>query len=90
VYTGFRPAFIIAKDIDGADNWRMYDNKRIGFNASNYVLYPNLQNAEGSVTDHYDFLSNGFKLRSNNNNTSNRNYIYMAFAEQPFKYSNAR
>ena len=39
-----------------------------------------------------DYLSNGFKIRNTNTNwnASGGTYIYMAFAEQPFKYSNAR
>jgi len=38
-----------------------------------------------------DFLSNGMKMRVDDswiNNT--RSYLYMAFAETPFKYANAR
>ena len=37
-----------------------------------------------------DFLSNGFKLRVNDDefNGSGRTYIYMAFAESPFVNSN--
>jgi len=39
-----------------------------------------------------DVLSNGFKIRTTaaSHNTSGQTYIYMAFAENPFKYSNAR
>jgi len=39
-----------------------------------------------------DYLSNGFKLRDAGTygNASNGTYIYMAFAEYPFKYSNAK
>ena len=39
-----------------------------------------------------DYTSNGFKIR-NTNNAANGNtygYIYLAFAESPFKTSNAR
>jgi len=39
-----------------------------------------------------DFVSNGFKVRSTNDGV-NRNgdtIIYMAFAETPLKFSNAR
>ena len=38
------------------------------------------------------FLSNGFKLRSSafRINGSGDNHIYMAFAEAPFKYANAK
>jgi hypothetical protein len=39
-----------------------------------------------STGAHIDFLSNGFKCRSQSNavNESGQNYIYMAFAEHPF------
>jgi len=39
-----------------------------------------------------DFLSNGFKVRNANAyiNTSGATYIYLAFAEAPFKFANAR
>ena len=39
-----------------------------------------------------DLLSNGFKARNTDGsvNSSGGTYIYMAFAETPFKYSNAR
>ena len=85
VYTGFKPAFVIFKVTNDNDNWHMHDNKRTtnGGNPLNKVLYPNLNNLEGSVD--IDFLSNGFKPRSNNNafNASGKPYIYTAFAEEP-------
>jgi hypothetical protein len=38
-----------------------------------------------------DMLSNGFQMRTNNTDMNASNtYIYLAFAETPFKYSNAR
>jgi len=39
-----------------------------------------------------DILSNGFKPRTtgNNHNNNGGTYAYMAFAEAPFKYANAR
>jgi hypothetical protein len=54
-------------------------------------LFPNLSSAEGTYTL-CDFLSNGFKFRDTSNgfNNSGGTYIYMAFAESPFKYANAR
>jgi hypothetical protein len=89
VYTGFRPAFIISKRVDSSDAWRMYDSVRSEYNASTKVLYPNYSYGEDASTDHFDWLSNGFKCRSNNMNVSGGTYIYMAFAENPFKYSTA-
>jgi hypothetical protein len=96
VYTGFRPAFIMMKQT-AVDDWGIYDNKRTGQNndgsAGNSVLYPNINNNEETQASRaIDLLSNGFKLRTSNVtfNENNGTYIYMAFAEQPFKYANAR
>ena len=89
VYLGFRPRFIMLKRTDSTGNWTMYDSTRSPYNASTYVLYPNLANAEDASTDHFDWLSNGFKMRSTNQNTSGGTFIYMAFAQNPFKYASA-
>jgi hypothetical protein len=91
VHCGFRPAWIMVKRTDSASNWTMYDNKRLGYNVDNEQLYPNLSDAEGTST-HLDILSNGFKWRTSDGsrNASGGTYIYLAFAEQPFKYANAR
>ena len=96
VYTGFRPAFIWVKyiDADGESFW-VHDSKRDPYNDSagngDRVLFMNSTAAE-STTGGIDFLSNGFKFRATtdgiNGNTST--YMYMAFAEFPFKYANAR
>ena len=88
-YLGFRPRFIMLKRTDSAGNWTVYDSTRSPYNASTYVLYPNLSNAEDASTDHFDWLSNGFKMRSTNQNTSGGTFIYMAFAQNPYKYVTA-
>ena len=61
------------------------------FNPADKILHPNNTNVDNTADD-TDFLSNGFKARSTdaNMNTNGANYIYIAFAETPFKYSNAR
>jgi len=89
VYTGFRPAFVLFKRTNDTANWIIADNKRNNFNLVTNFLRPNLSNAEGTY-DIVDFLSNGFKGRSNDagNNGSSDSYIYMAFAESPFVNSN--
>jgi hypothetical protein len=92
VYTGFRPAFVMVKSSSSAvGNWLMQNNKTLGYNPSNSELYANLTNAE-TTADRADLLSNGFKPRVNSaeNNSSGVTYIYMAFAENPFKNSLAR
>jgi len=105
VYTGFRPAFLIVKQTDASNRWIVFDNKRGSQNEADTTvinnnpleekleLNPNDDTAEStSGTDCFDFLSNGFKLRRSGDvyNGSGHDYIYMAFAEMPFKYANAR
>ena len=89
VYTGFKPAFCIFKRIDGANNWELYDSKRLGYNSSNPPLYPNTNDVEGS-NGRVDILSNGFKFTTGSShiNLSGGNYIYMAFAEAPLVGTN--
>ena len=92
VYTGFRPAFVMIKGTNvGASQWGILDSARNPENACNHALFANLSNAEGS-SDQIDILSNGFKVRNtfSSGNQNNINYIYMAFAENPFKNSLAR
>jgi len=93
VYCGFRPRFLVIKRTDTAGGWYTYDSSRSTYNLNATVLQPNLSDAEGTFTNNsYDFLSNGFKNRGSggDNNASGGTYIYMAFAENPFKYANAR
>jgi len=97
VFTGFRPAFLITKNINSSYDWMMFDVKRSPFNDINDYLFTNSNSAEGtgSSTINVDFLSNGFKWRgssSGNNyiNKSGDTFIYLAFAESPFKNARAR
>ena len=92
VYTGFRPAFILFKRADSASNWTMFDNKTDPQNAVGREIYTDLANAEAGHYNALDFVSNGFKLRSvtYSINASSSSFIYLAFAESPFKTSNAR
>ena len=92
VYTGFRPAFVMIKSNNQTRNWIVFDNKRTPTNQMDGHLHPNASIAEQTGSDEIDFLSNGFNLRSpdNDTNTSAFEYVYLAFAEQPFKYANAK
>ena len=87
IVTGMKPALVIMKETtDSATNWVTYDNKRNTSNPVNLNLFPNLSNAESDPSLDYDFLSNGFKVRTSNGgiNASGQNYIYMAWAESSF------
>lgn len=93
VYCGFRPKYVMIKETTVAGRvWDVKDSTRNLANETNSVLYPHASAAEATPDNTEDFLSNGFKLRSNatSTNIAGGNYIYMAFAENPFKYSNAR
>jgi len=91
IYTGFKPAFFLVKNITNAGyDWELRDNKRDSYNPVGYRLEANTSDAESSYYAEYDFVSNGIKIRQNGNNynTSGASYIYMAFAESPFVNSN--
>jgi len=97
VYTGFRPRFVLIKGIgSGGSGWQMNDSSRNTYNPEDAVLRADLSNAETTAYGNVmDFLSNGFKLRVtdtnyNSSSTTYGPYIYIAFAENPFKYANAR
>mgnify|MGYP003651253071 CR=1 FL=1 len=89
VYTGFKPAWVMVKRTDSANDWCLYDNKRDTDNVVQDKLQPNQASAESDDTS-MDFVSNGFKFRETggNFNASGGTYIYMAFAENPFVASN--
>jgi hypothetical protein len=91
VYLGFRPKFVLIKNISSTYSWWLVDTARDPINLAQKTISPNSSGAE-SANEGIDILSNGFKARANGQNTNNNgsNYIYMAFAENPFKNSNAR
>jgi hypothetical protein len=93
VYTGFRPVYFLVKNTTtSATSWRIYDNKRVAYNPINKILYPDTNGIESSTSHPVDFLSNGIKVRGTFSevNTNGNTYIYLAFAEYPFKYTTAR
>ncbi len=94
VYTGFSPALVIVKESSSAlGSWFMWDNKREVGNVKDAVVWADVSNAETSHAEYeIDFLSNGFKIRGDSaaTNQDGETMFYMAFAEFPFKYANAR
>ena len=94
VHTGFRPAWVMLRNTTtggGGYNWVINDSKRVGYNADNPRLRANLTGIEDD-TGRLDIFSNGFKLTQTYNeaNQSGAVFIYLAFAESPFKTANAR
>ena len=85
VYTGFKPAFLIAKKSSTTSSWGIFDNKRNPYNVMDLRLLANTNGADDQSSDNnIDFLSNGFKFRSSAGWNASATYIYMAFAENPF------
>ena len=92
IYTGFSPAFGLFKNItDNNTSWILFDNKRSTFNPRDDSLSPDTGYAEEEDYD-IDFVSNGFKFRNTSSwaNLGDKTYTFVAFAEVPFKYANAR
>jgi hypothetical protein len=92
VYTGFRPRFVIIKcTSDAGQVWLLLDTSRSTYNVASENLIPNESSVE-STNPRLDFLSNGIKIRNTygNQNTNGSTYIYMAFAEVPFRSALAR
>ena len=86
IYTGFKPAWVLGKRVDTAKSWYMFDNKRDTENVMDAYLYANESSSESTGTGRVDFLSNGFKWRNSAQvwNADGGDYLYMAFAENPF------
>jgi len=90
IYTGFKIGWLLVKVSDGTNGWLVIDVKRSPANPQGKFLYANANSAEGTVT-YGEFFSNGFGWKGTNSiavNQSGKNYVYMAFAENPFVASN--
>ena len=97
VYTGFKPAFVMVKNTTNVgEGWLIVNNKTDPINPTGTYLSANSsfqeQGTSGTTFSRsFDFTANGFKLRGNSTEVNeNTPIIYIAFAETPFKYSNAR
>ena len=96
IYCGFRPKFILLKRSETTSDWYIHDATRDTHNYTIKSLFPNSSAAENGTelesTYGIDFVSNGFKIRASHatRNTASGSYIFVAFAEAPFKNSLAR
>jgi len=97
IYLGFRPKYFMIKASTTTDGWVIYDSARdsdgtTGFNkgTAKMRLFADGDGGETEIGT-LDFLSNGVKIRASGLAMNEAHtYIYMAFAETPFKYSNAK
>jgi hypothetical protein len=79
------------KNTASGENWQIHDSGRDPDNVVTQRLYANTSGTDVTST-FMDFVSNGVKCKnySGGFNSSGATFIYLAFAESPFKYSTAR
>jgi hypothetical protein len=93
-YCGFKPSFVMMGNVSLNVTWYLIDNK-IGNAEGNTVpgkfMGPGTSNTQDTPTG-VDFLSNGFKIRTTGGgqNGDGQSHVFMAFAEDPFKYAEAK
>ena len=93
VYTGFKPRWIMIKCYEGTGNWFILDSVRSDINEMDDRLDADNYNDEDTANADIDFLSNGFKIRTASTagiNQDGDSHFFIAFAECPFRYANAR
>ena len=94
IYTGFRPELVICKRTDtSGEGWLMTSAPTQVNNSFGLYIGAHSSSAEATSGNYMDLVANGFVHRHNsgwNNATGGGQYIYMAWAENPFKYARAR
>jgi hypothetical protein len=93
LYCGFKPAYVLIKSRTlNNQQWCVFSNALNPFNEMTNTLQPSTNGAEDGNTTYndIDMLSNGFKIREDNDNinATGQSYIFMAFAEAPLVGSN--
>ena len=93
----FAPAWILIKatgNPSSSGHWVIKDNKRsAAYNPADGNLYANDTYAEDTTASvDIDLLSNGFNIQGTyaGINATGSSYIFLAMAEKPLKYANAR
>ena len=92
IHLGFKPALVATKKTSGTGNWYVNDSTRSNYNPTSTSAGNLYWESSGTESGNgMDLLSSGFKIRNTDSsqNASGGTYVYMAWAESPFKYSNA-
>jgi len=89
IYTGFRPRMIFVKRSSTTGGWWVFDSARDTHNPVDRYLGWHDSGSAGTGSN-FDFLSNGFKLRTSDGdfNGSGNTIVYGAWGDVPFKYNN--
>jgi len=82
IYTGFKPAWLLVRNISTTKYWYILDNKRSTTNPRNKILYSNTTGTEDTLAA-VNFLDYGFELVTTDSGYNNKNekYLFMAFSE---------
>ena len=89
VNTGFRPRWLMIKILDPVSSWIVFDTARNSAHVYQYLLSPDLANAEfySPSAVGANVLSNGFKVINSTSisiNGAGKTYLYLAMADVPF------
>jgi len=82
IYTGFKPAWLLIRNISTTKNWYIIDNKRSTTNPRDKELYANTSSTQVTMNS-VNFLDYGFELVTTDSGYNNKNekYLFMAFSE---------
>jgi hypothetical protein len=91
VYCGFKPRFVVVYANNNSGRIRLINTEKQVYNVLDTEIPLDYAAVSEQANTTMDWLSNGFKLRTSGSewNSATTNF-YWAFAESPFKYSNAR
>ncbi len=89
VYTGFKPKFVMIKNVDDAGSWIIHDTVREASNDMvNHIRFNTTGIEDDGVNERIQMFSNGFKLIASGQNVNHsETYIFMAFADDAVQYS---
>ena len=78
---GFKPRFVLLRNVDAQQDWRIYDTAVEPINPNDQFFKTNRNAAQVSSTG-FDFLSDGLKARDSNAGfNSSATFMYLAMAE---------
>jgi len=91
VSCGFKPSMVMVKSLS-TGSWFILDRLRNPHNEVVEELKWDTNAIQITNSNFMDFTANGFKLRTSGGavNAAGQSYIFMAFAEDPYKYTEAR
>ena len=92
VHTGFRPRMVVMfrTQSPGTPHWAVHDTARSTYNRMDKIWQWDTHDAEfGTGSRSIDVYGNGFKIKTNDGDLNAQVVMwYMAFGDQPHKYSN--